>query len=140
MQLVHWITVEDGGYDKEVGLCCRDQLEVNDTFLVDLPDQNTVLYFRTTSLESNPFAFQLINLQALYPRGGRTTGEQAFAQFLRSAPPSCMQLLKACSPDHLSEARLVKASRDEEGNWRLAVQQADVLGVQVYKAGNYLFD
>ena len=133
--MVHWITIEGGGYDKQEGMCCRDQVEVSDTFLVDLPDQNTILYFRSTSLEDNPLAFQLMNLQALHPRGGRTSGERAFSQFLSAAPPSCTQLWKSCIPSHLYEARLVEASRDEEGQWRLAVQQANVLGVQVYKSG-----
>jgi hypothetical protein len=133
--LVHWITIESGGYDKQEGYCCRDQVDVFDTCLIDLPEHNSVLYFRSTSLDKNPFAFQLINLQALTPRGGRTSGEQAFSQYLATAHPSSMAALKAHPPVHLYEARLVEASKDDQGEWRLAVQRANTVGVDVYKAG-----
>ena len=63
-EIVHWITLgpDDGSHLSHI---------------VDMPELNSVLYFRGQA--------QVYNLQALQPRGGRTSAKDAFRSFLGTA-------------------------------------------------------
>ena len=134
-EIVHFITLDPSEDVRFFTLDPPDsEFRITSSLLVDMPELNAVIYFRGFEKE-----FSIINLQALAPRGGRTDvddlslpivikagdlHDRTFSYFLEHATRL------------YSNVASIATSKDDSGQWRLAVSHLNRCGVSVYKAGN----
>ncbi len=103
--------------------------------VIDMPELNAVLYFRAYA----PKSFWILNLQALTPRGGCTDAYELSLPLALTAADLCGRtysyFLENASQLY-SNVASIAASKNDSGQWRLALSYRDRRGVSIYKAGN----
>ena len=112
--------------------------------VIDMPELNAVLYFRGLAKPPTfwgpvPAIFWILNLQALTPRGGCTDAYELSLPLALTAADLCGRtysyFLENASQLY-SNVASIAASKNDSGQWRLALSYRDRRGVSIYKAGN----
>ena len=122
-EVVHFITLEQPAWQHAITTC----------HLIDMPDLDAVIYFR--GFEK---MFWISNLQNFSPRGGRTD----FDELTLPIDLSPRDLYDRTYSYFLENASLlysnvasIATSKDDSGQWRLAISHIDRRGVSIFKAG-----
>ena len=124
-EVVHFITLEQPSGQHQTTTC----------HLIDMPELNAVLYFRAYA----PKSFWILNLQALTPRGGRTDATELSLPLMLTSGVLCGRTYTyflGNASQLYSNVASIAASKNDSGQWRLALSYRDRRGVSIYKAGN----
>ena len=123
-EVVHFITLDQPYWKNKITTC----------HLIDMPELNAVIYFRGFHK-----MFSIVNLQGLAPRGGRTDFDKLSLPIVLRAGDlydgTYSYFVENASLLYSNVACIV-TSKDDNGQWRLALSHIDRRGVSIYKAGD----
>ena len=127
-EVVHFITLDQPD---------RPERRIRSTspLVVDMPDLNAVIYFQAFEKE-----FSILNLQSLAPRGGRTDVDDLTLPIALKAGDLCGRTYAYFLENATrlySNVASIATSKDDSGQWRLALSHVKRCGVSIYKAGKW---